>query len=94
MARGLGRDKRPCGCRGADAEVLVDPMNGGAFVYRRTGDNFILYSKGLNGIDEGGKREEVVFTDGRKVLNEGCDDYVIWPNKGKTPQQQEQKANE
>jgi hypothetical protein len=38
------------------AEILIDPINGGSFVYKLTEENFTLYSKGKNNIDEGGKR--------------------------------------
>lgn len=51
----------------ADPNVLVDPQNSGSFVYKRTGDSFILYSKGLNNIDEGGSRDSP------------ADDWTIWP---------------
>jgi len=37
-------------------EVLTDPHGSGAFVYRLTDDGFTLYSKGPNGIDNGGSR--------------------------------------
>ncbi len=62
-------------------EILVDPFNGDSFVYKRTEENFTLYSKGKNGIDEEGK-----------LNNKGCDDLVIWPIKNKVSKQQEQKA--
>jgi len=51
------------------AEALIDPTNGGEFVYSLVGDGFRLYSKGQNGIDEGGKKD-------RKT---GADDILIWP---------------
>jgi hypothetical protein len=50
-------------------------------VYKRTEENFTLYSKGKNGIDEEGK-----------LNNKGCDYLVIWPIKNKVSKQQEQKA--
>ncbi|MFA5252434.1 MAG: hypothetical protein WC454_07605 [Phycisphaerae bacterium] len=61
-------------------EILVDPFNGDSFVYKRTEENFTLYSKGKNGIDEEGR-----------LNNNGCDDLVIWPIKHKVSKQQEQK---
>jgi len=48
-------------------EDLTDPMNGDSFVYKLTDDEFILYSKGKNGIDEKGNRSEP------------ADDWPIWP---------------
>jgi len=51
------------------SEVLVDPINSGAYVYRLTGKTFTLYSKGKNGVDEGG-----VFD-----RESGADDIAIWP---------------
>lgn len=75
-------------------ELLIDPINGDSFVYKRTEENFTLYSKGKNGIDDGGKREEIAYPDMNNVPNKGCDDIMIWPLKSKTPKQQEQKANE
>lgn len=41
-------------------EVLVDPITGDAFVYKLIEEDFMLYSRGKNGIDEGGIRREVV----------------------------------
>jgi hypothetical protein len=52
------------------AEILIDPANGGSFVYRLTGDSFTLYSKGQNNIDENGSRTG------------GADDWPIWPREG------------
>ncbi|MCK4753182.1 MAG: hypothetical protein KAS75_07025, partial [Planctomycetes bacterium] len=49
------------------AETFIDPTNEGVFVYKLTDDSFTLYSKGLNGIDEDGKREDEQ------------DDWQIWP---------------
>ncbi|MBN1391712.1 MAG: hypothetical protein JW947_02795 [Sedimentisphaerales bacterium] len=49
-------------------EIFVDPVNGGSFVYILTNDNFILYSKGRNGIDDGGIENE----------RTGADDQIIW----------------
>ncbi len=51
----------------APQDVLVDPSNGGAFVYRLTEDGFTLYSRGKNNIDEDGRRRG------------GADDWQIWP---------------
>jgi len=69
-------------------EILVDPFNGNSFVYKRTEENFTLYGKGENGIDEDGKHEY------SWPAKPGADDLQIWPYKSKVSKQQEQKANE
>ena len=55
------------------AETLVDATNGGPFVYRLTDENFTLYSRGKNGVDDGGKRDDEA----------GADDWLIWPPKSR-----------
>ena len=55
----------------ASEEIFVDPINGGSFIYKLTDENFTLYSKGKNNIDEDGKYKE------------GADDRPIWPTPGK-----------
>jgi len=55
------------------AEILIDPLNEGSFVYKPTDDTFKLHSKGLNNIDDDGKRDQW----GRKKT--GADDRLIWP---------------
>jgi hypothetical protein len=59
----------------APAEVFVDPMNNSSFIYKRTDDSFTLYSKGKNGIDEGGRQDS--DNEDECVL----DDMVFWPAK-------------
>jgi hypothetical protein len=61
------------------ADALVDPRNGGAFVYRFTEDGFTLYSIGQNRIDENGE------FGGRKKGRP--DDYPYWPPWSRTFQQ-------
>jgi len=56
-------------------EILVDPINGGSFVYKLTEENFTLYSKGNNNIDEGGK-----YRRRYGETSEG-DDWLIWPQR-------------
>lgn len=64
----------------APEEIFIDPVNDGSFVYKLTDDGFALYSKGKNGIDDGGKRERDVATScAPDVVDEGCDDLMIWP---------------
>jgi hypothetical protein len=55
------------------AEAFLDPTAGGAFVYVPDGESFRLYSKGPNGIDEGGRDRYV------KALDKVEDDIWIWP---------------
>jgi len=55
------------------ADLLTDPSNGGEFVYRREGDSFRFYSKGKNGIDDGGLRDKKNMTD----------DILYWPIEAK-----------
>jgi hypothetical protein len=58
-----------------DDELFVDPVNGGGYGYELTDDGFAIYTKGENGIDEGGvigKKKE----DGSKT-----DDFTFWPGK-------------
>ncbi len=45
--------------------LLIDPINNGSFVYKRTDKDFILYSRGKNNIDENGNRTN-------------ADDWPIW----------------
>jgi len=47
--------------------TLADPQNNGPFVYKCDGDDFVFYSKGPNGIDEGGSSSGP------------ADDWPIWP---------------
>ena len=47
-------------------DLLIDPTNGGPFAYRRTDDNFTLYSKGKDNIDDN---------------RQSPDDWPIWPNE-------------
>lgn len=61
-------------------DVFADGY-GGPFVYKSVGNNFVLYSKGKNGIDDGGEHNKQT----------GLDDWVIWP-RGK--KQKENSADE
>jgi len=55
------------------AEASLDPTSSASFVYARDGDNFKLYSKGINRLDEGGRDRYV------KALGRVEDDIAIWP---------------
>lgn len=50
-----------------DAEIFIDPVNGGSYVYKLNEENFILYSKGENDIDE------------NLEYKNDADDRPIWP---------------
>ena len=56
----------------APVEIFVDPINGGDFVYEITEENFRLYGKGKNGIDDGERDDK-----------RGADDWLIWPPKSR-----------
>ena len=58
-------------------ELPMDPYNDEPLVYRRTGDNFILYSLGHNFKDDGGKPE--IDRKGRPRLWDYDADAVFWP---------------
>ena len=53
-------------------QMLIAPQNNNPFIYKRDGDDFVFYSKGPNGIDEGG------------VASKPADDWPIWPLKIRT----------
>lgn len=57
----------------APADVFIDPINEGEFIYRLKRDTFILYSKGKNGIDEH------VGWDFSHPISDNPDDIPIWP---------------
>ncbi|KPL21274.1 MAG: hypothetical protein AMJ75_10295 [Phycisphaerae bacterium SM1_79] len=58
-------------------EAFLDPTNNDAIVYALEGDGFRLYSKGPNGIDEGGRNGFI------HDLKTSEDDITIWPLKEK-----------
>lgn len=70
----------------APAEVFVDAINGDSFAYKLTEENFTLYSKGKNNIDEDGKRDRGSDEEG------GADDLLIWPRK--SCKDKEENAND
>jgi hypothetical protein len=62
--------------------VLVDPLSGGAYVYKRSERNFSLYSTGLNRIDEGGQHKW-----------DGPDDWPLWPARGRGAEAQQRRGD-
>lgn len=55
------------------SEAFIDLINGDTFVFATEGDSFRLYSKGPNGIDEGGRFGY------NPELKKAADDISIWP---------------
>ncbi|MGD0077798.1 MAG: hypothetical protein ABSB91_04115 [Sedimentisphaerales bacterium] len=76
----------------APAEAFIDPVNCGPFVYRCTGDSFMLYSRGKNNIDEDGEHETKDIKN-YPYMETIKDDEMIWPYKSKSSIQQEVKAD-
>ena len=81
-----------------DAEMLVDSVDGDTFGYKRKDDSFMLYSKGENGIDDGGQNRTILETKKALVISDGIfnssnsqevkimkvyDDYVFWPARSR-----------
>ena len=62
--------------------ALIDPQNGGPYVYQRTEDSFRLYSTGRNAKDEDGEHR-----------SKGPDDWSIWPRRGPASQRKRDDAN-
>jgi hypothetical protein len=70
----------------APAEIFVDPINGDSFVYKLTEEDFTLYSKGKNNIDEDGKKKR------RYGETSEGDDWLIWPRRSRKTK--EEKADD
>lgn len=73
----------------APAEILVDPINGSSFVYKPTEENFALYSKGKNNIDEKGEYDY----DWHENKAEP-DDWLIWPPKTRKTKEENADAEQ
>jgi len=69
-------------------EIFVDPHNGNSFVYKLTEEDFTLYSKGKNNIDEGGKYKR------RYGETSEGDDWLIWPPKSRKTQEKNADAKQ
>lgn len=54
-------------------DAFLDPTHGDRFVYTPTGDDFVLYSIGMNRIDEGGRWGHIEAEDRYE------DDIAMWP---------------
>jgi hypothetical protein len=73
------------------AETLIDPVNGGPFVYRLTDDGFTLYSRGRNNVDEGGEYDAdwaIDLRGGPPHVNVREDDILIWPPRDRETKEQ------
>jgi hypothetical protein len=53
----------------AGQDFAIDPFSAAPFVYKRSGDDFVLYSVGANGVDDAGVHDR------RGETN----DLVFWP---------------
>ncbi|UCC22657.1 MAG: hypothetical protein JSW23_00880 [Planctomycetota bacterium] len=71
------------------ADTLVDPIAGDLFVYMLTDENFTLYSKGKNNIDEGGEYD-ANYLDGKT----SPDDRLIWPKRTRDCEAEEESADD
>ncbi|MHC4196080.1 MAG: hypothetical protein ACYSQZ_09125 [Planctomycetota bacterium] len=72
----------------APAEIFVDAINGSSFVYKPTEENFTLYSKGKNNIDEDGK------WDGWDEEKTEADDWLIWPRRSYKAKEESRDAEQ
>jgi hypothetical protein len=75
----------------APTETFVDPISNDFFMYKLTDNNFTLYSKGKNGIDEGGV-QETKFNDDYRKIEKIKDDLMIWP-AGKAKKTDQENAD-
>ena len=74
---------------GKQMDYCVDPSNGEQFVYALTEKGFKLYSKGVNGIDEAGDRNDPAMpvkgdsltSLKKKLASPAHDDIMIWPRR-------------
>jgi hypothetical protein len=64
----------------APSEIFIDPINGDSFVYKLTEENFTLYSKGKNNIDEDGQYNTTWDPNTFKSMVIE-DDSLIWPSQ-------------
>jgi hypothetical protein len=53
--------------------VPVDPFTGDEFVYRATVDDYTLYSRGANGLDDGGTHTSSVYAQQGDVVYRGLE---------------------
>lgn len=70
------------------AELFIEPINDDSFVYRLTEENFMLYSKGRNNIDENCEHDALTVMQpccslrlSTEFVQDRADDILIWPPK-------------
>jgi hypothetical protein len=68
------------------AEALIDPFTQRPFIYKVKDDRFLLYSVGLNKIDEKGKPKPSCRDGSCEIDHSGSDDILIWPPTWKEAQ--------
>jgi hypothetical protein len=61
-------------------ELLTDPASKGRFIYKQDGRSFILYSKGFDDIDTGGKSKSI-YDPNKPSITRLQDDILIWPEE-------------
>jgi hypothetical protein len=76
-----------------EAETLIDPINGDSFVYKLTPENFTLYSKGKNNIDEDGEYD-TVFDPNSFETKVNADDRLFWPPRKGDCEPEEENADD
>ena len=69
------------------AELFIDPVNNGSYVYKLAEDDFELYSKGENNIDDNGDRGT------KKEDSTKTDDRMIWPKQDNKCETKEETTN-
>jgi len=74
----------------APEEIFVDPINNNSFVYKLTEENFTLYSKGENNIDEDGEYNDTYDPNSGKHMVEE-DDRLIWPTRRGSKAEEEEE---
>lgn len=78
--------------KGFMKQMPQDPYGSGTLTYKRNGDDFILYSWGLNFIDDGGK---IVWDDNGNVDNYSENsDMVFWPLPKETEEEKQKRLKE
>jgi len=74
----------------APAELFIDPINNDSFIYRLTEEDFMLYSKGRNNIDENCEHDALTaiqpccsLRPSTKFVEDRADDWLIWPPRSR-----------
>jgi hypothetical protein len=75
------------------AELLVDPVNNDSYVYKLTEDNFELYSKGENNIDDAGVNTIIFDPNEPNWPETKEDDILFWPKRDKKFETKKESIN-